>query len=150
MITPPTLQTQAGFGLDNGKPAPARGRAIVLLTASPCTEYPGTRCVMDVLHRPGWTREEAREKMSQLPDWTAPHYVMVSDPDEWLAPEPPGTPGEHTPFQKVRRRLRELLSDAEAEIGELRGEDDYTEQQAKAEAYALAIQLLDQEFGVTL
>jgi len=69
------------------------------------------------------------------------------DPDEWAVPEPPGQPGEHSPLRRARRRLRQMLDEMEAEIGELRGEDDYTAQQAKAEAYQAALDVLDEMFG---
>ena len=158
VVLPRTLETRAQFFPDDGPrtletreeapaPRPARGAAIVLLAASECPEYDGTRCVMNVLYRPGWSREEARQLLSQLPAWTAPHFIPVSDPDEWAVPEPPGQPGEHSPLRRARRRLRQMLDEMEAEIGELRGEDDYTAQQAKAEAYQAALDVLDEMFG---
>ena len=70
-VLPRTLETRAQFFPDDGPrtletreeapaPRPARGAAIVLLAASECPEYDGTRCVMDVLYRPGWEREAQR------------------------------------------------------------------------------------------
>jgi hypothetical protein len=145
-VQPPALKIGARF-LAKEESRPPGGAAIVLLAASACPEYPDTRCVMDVIYRPGWTREQARALMDQVPPWTAPHFIPVSDPEMWVPPQPPGRPGEHSPLHRTRRRIRQMLAEMEAEIDELRGTDDYTAQQAKAEAYAQMLDLLSEMFG---
>ena len=57
--------------------------AVILLMASQCTEYPDTRCVMEVITEPGMTRERAHQIAGRFPDWTAPHLIPVTDPAEW-------------------------------------------------------------------
>ena len=59
---------------------------VVLLTGSPCEEYPAVSCVMSVLGP--YTREEAVQVARAQPEWTAPHLMTL--PREPLEPEQPG------------------------------------------------------------
>jgi hypothetical protein len=146
-VTPPTLGVETSFGPAPQEQGERPGRAIVLLTTEPCLEYEGTRCVMEVVYEPGWTLLQAREALTEMPQWAAPHLVMLNRMSEWVIPSGPGRPGEHSPLHRARRRLRQMRDQMEAEIGELRGEDDYTEQQAMAQAYQAALDVLDEMFG---
>lgn len=55
---------------------------VVLLTSSECEGYPdqNVTCVMEVLG-PYASRNEARDKAREYPDWTAPHIMMLTKDD---------------------------------------------------------------------
>lgn len=45
------------------------------VTGSPCEEHPEVTCVMSVLGP--YTREKARQVAEQQPEWTAPHLMTL-------------------------------------------------------------------------
>ncbi len=50
-------------------------RWVVVVFGAQCDEYPGTRCVMDVLGP--YSKADARKVAGRWPEWTAPHLMLI-------------------------------------------------------------------------
>lgn len=52
---------------------------VVLLSGSPCAEYPDTKCVMEVIG-PFDSRADAEAELARSPEWASPHLVPIREP----------------------------------------------------------------------
>jgi hypothetical protein len=55
---------------------------VVLLGTSPCDADPNTRCVMEV-YGPFGSRDDCVAFANTMPEWTTPHFMMLTEPTEW-------------------------------------------------------------------